>query len=151
MRLHLGVLDPMLEPNGQTTATVAQALEGDYLLFSNFYWANEQAIADTLADSVASALDTMLAGLPAQSSPFADGEAIIEQKFKDFLTNDEMAKLGVTGVPTIAAQQGRSSRRRAGGKHRKVKGTWRTVYGPPRPSFIDSGTLRASLKAWVEE
>jgi hypothetical protein len=66
--------------------------------------------------------------------------AEIEERFKDFLSLQEMDKLGVPGVPTEAAKKGKSSRF----KRRRSKG------GAPRPSFIDTGLYQSSFKAWVD-
>jgi hypothetical protein len=49
-----------------------------------------------------------------------------------------MDTLGIPGVPTLAAQEGRSSRFKKG----KGKG--------PRKSFIDTGLYVGSFKSWVD-
>lgn len=135
MKLHLGVID-VPEPEGNTTYGVGKILEEEYGLFSNFYEAHQQDIANYLAEGVAGALESLMQGSPARD-PFAAGTAEIDQEFRHFLDIEEMASLGVPGVPTKAALMGKSIRL----KQKK---------GAPRPSFIDSGVFQASFKSWVE-
>jgi len=135
MKLHLGVID-VPEPEGNTTYGVAMILEEKYGLFSKFAESNIKNISSHLTDSVAGALETVLQGGKVKN-PFASAESAIDKDFRHFLDIEEMAKLGVEGVPTKAALMGKSIRFK-----RKV--------GPRRPSFIDSGVLQASFKSWVD-
>ena len=134
MKLHLGVLD-VPEPEGNTSYGVAMILEEKYQLFSNFAQAHEQDIADNLSESLAGALETLMQG-GTVVDPFAAGTSQIDQEFRTFLDTEEMARLGVPGVPTKAALRGKSIRFK-----RKV--------GARRPSFIDSGVLQTSFTSWV--
>jgi len=136
MKLHLGVVD-VPEPAGGTTYSVAKILEEKYTLFSKFAESHQQQIANRLSDGLAGALETMIMGQVVQD-PFAAGTSQIDQDFRQFLDDEEMARLGVPGVPTKAALMGKSIRFK-----RKV--------GPRRPSFIDSGVLQKSFTSWVEE
>lgn len=136
MRLRLGVLD-IPEPQGNTTFGVGKILEDKYGLFSAFVENNDQFIADAIADDAAASLETFLLSgqLPDEMLPEASGK--ISQRMKEFLSLQEVEKLGLPGVPTKAALQGRSIR-------------LKQKRGSRRPSFIDSGVLEASLKAWID-
>ena len=135
MILHIGVID-VPEPEGSTTGNVATILEEKYGLFSHFADSQIDKIAANLTESMLGALESTLQGHPPSNS-FAAATSQIDQDFRHFLDIEEMAKLGVPGVPTKAALMGKSIRFK-----RKV--------GPRRPSFIDSGVLQTSLKSWVE-
>lgn len=135
MKLHLGVV-VVPEPQGGDTYSVATILEEKYGLFSKFAEAHQQDIANNLAESVAGALETIMMG-GTSPDPFAAGASQIDQEFRTFLDTEEMAKLGVAGVPTKAALMGKSIR-------------FKRKRGEKRPSFIDSGVLQASFKSWVE-
>jgi hypothetical protein len=132
----LGVLD-IPEPQGNTTFGVGKILEDKYGLFSAFVENNDQFIADAIAEDAAASLETFLLSgqLPDEMLPEASGK--ISQRMKEFLSLQEVEKLGLPGVPTKSALQGRSIR-------------LKQKRGPRRPSFIDSGVLEASLKAWID-
>lgn len=148
--LHLGVLDPMIEPNGNTAFEVGTILEDKYGLFSNFYYLHKGDIADAIADSLQGAIDMIANGEAPKGDIFADANAQISTMMNHFLRDSEVEGLGIPGVPTKAALEGHSKRRRAGGKARKVLGSWKSVKGARRPSFIDSGILQTSLRAWID-
>lgn len=138
--LHLGVLD-LPHPGGKgelTTGDLAEILESKYGLYSVFLDANLEKIAEQIADSLGDAIDNVLAGGPVPENPFAAAEQDVAADFVTFLDTDEMAKIGVRGVPTGAALRGVNHRL-------KIK------KGSPRVSFVDTGTLRASTTAWVEK
>ena len=152
MILHLGVID-VPEPEGGTTYEVATALEAKYGLFTSFAKVNERKIVDNLTQSMAGALETVMQG-GRVSNPFADATGEIEVLFKDFLSSQDAEKQGIAGVPTQAALEGRSIRFKGRSSAKdyvkgKRAGTKR-VYGPRRPSFIDSGVMQASFKSWVD-
>lgn len=136
MLLHIGVIDVPEFNDKSTTGTVADVLETKYGLFSNFADSNLGFIADELANGMADAIDALMNGQ--HINPYAGACSAIDQKFKEFLDTEEMAKIGVAGVPTKAAVMGVNSRLKA-------------KRGPRRPSFIDSGTLRTNLISWIEE
>jgi hypothetical protein len=135
MILHIGVID-VPEPEGSTTGDVATILEEKYGLFSHFADSQIDKIAANLTESFQGALETLMMG-HTPSNPFAAATSQIDQDFRHFLDIEEMAKLGVPGVPTKAALMGKSIR-------------FKRRVGPRRPSFIDSGVLQTSLKSWVE-
>lgn len=135
LKLHLGVID-VPEPEGNTTFGVAKILEAKYGLYSKFAETHITDIANHLTDSLAGAMETILQGGKVKD-PFIAGTAQIDEDFRDFLDNEEMARLGVAGVPTKAALMGKSIR-------------FKRRTGPRRPSFIDSGVLQANFKSWVD-
>lgn len=138
--LHLGVIElphPGGDKTGLTTGDLAEILESKYGLYSVFLDANLEKIEAQVADSLADAIDNMLAGAPAPENPFAGAEQEVARDFINFLDTSEIEKIGVRGTPTEAALKGVNRRL----KQRK---------GARRPSFIDTGTLRAATTAWVD-
>jgi hypothetical protein len=154
LKIHLGVYD-VPEPEGGSTYDVAQQLEKKYELFSQFAASHLDDIAKHLEESMAGALETTLMRQKVRD-PFLAGTEQIDQDFRKFLDEEQMAKLGIPGVPTKAALEGKSIRfKKRVTPQRWVKGQGKGVgffvqYGPRRPSFIDSGVLQASFKSWVE-
>lgn len=139
--IHLGCLDlphPGGEKSGLTTGDLAEILESKYGLYSNFLEANEEQIADACAESVGDAIDNMLAGLTPAENPLAAAEQEIVGGFITYLDTEEIARLGVNGVPTQAALKGVNHRL-------KIK------RGARRNSFIDTGALRISTATWVDD
>jgi hypothetical protein len=150
MKLHLGVVDvPYSQaPSPRqrkaragtvTTGDVAGWLENHYGLFQGFFDANAAEIADGLAESVRGTLESVLMGAPPMIDPFGTGISAIENRFRQFLSTKEAERIGLPGVPTQAALRGVS---------RRFKQPYRRR--APRPSFIDTGLLQASFKAWIE-
>ncbi len=136
--LILGVIDqPYNEPSGQTTGGVAEILEDKYHVVQVFYNQHEAEIGKAMEDSVGQALDGLLQGAPINRTPFAAATDTIKHLFNVFIDSDEMAKLGIPGVPTKAALAGVQTAK----KRRK---------GSPRVSFVDTGLYRDSFKAWTE-
>lgn len=120
-----------------TTVTVAKALEEKYGLFTIFYDTNADDIAKAVVHSLEGALEDIYAGAP-MHDPFAEAGQEVEQGFRQWLLQGEIELLGVEGVPTQASIERRSSRFKSG-------------VGPSeRPSFVDTGLLELSLKAWVD-
>lgn len=139
--LHLGVID-LPHPGGGkaelSTGDLADILESKYGLYSVFIDANMEKIEDHIADSLQDSIDNMLAGAPAPENPFAAAQQEVVADFVTFLDTSEMEKIGVRGTPTEAALKGVNHRL-------KLK------KGARRPSFIDTGALRAATAAWVDE
>lgn len=135
MRLHLGVIELPYTNGSESTGDVAQYLEDKYHVMDVFAGSHIDEIADDMADSVAGVLESIMAGAPLTLDPFADAMGKTKDRFHQFLTTEEMA--GWPGVPTQAALDGRTSRRK-------------NKIGPRRPSFIDTGLYFSSFKAWVE-
>jgi len=139
--LHLGVIElphPGGDKTGLTTGDLAEILESKYGLYSVFLDANLEKIEEQIAESLRDAIDNVLAGAPLPENPFADAQQEIVSDFVTFLDTSEIEKIGVRGTPTEAALKGVNHRL----KLRK---------GPRRPSFIDTGALRASTAAWVDD
>ena len=161
MILHLGVVDmPYANapkkhqrksggtPN-ETTGEVAEILESKYGVMEQFFKANEAAIAASLENSIAGALENLLAskgsGLTKQilagpSTGLGKAESDIKDKFNDFLSLQQVEALGIPGVPTKAALKGVNHRL----KHPYASKNKR------RPSFIDTGLYENSFAAWFE-
>jgi hypothetical protein len=162
--LHLGVIDiPYVEPpsapkkvrkagrrpwphksqaakyGNTTTGDVAGWLENRYHVMEIYYELHQAKIADDFANSVSGSLETFLMGGPANLDVMGTVASQIEDGFKQMLSGRELDSLGVPGIPTAAAQAGKSSRFKSG--FNKTRS--------PRPSFIDTGLYQASFKAWV--
>lgn len=156
LTLHLGVLDlPYVQaPSPRqknptagtvTTGDVAEWLEGDYKIMETFMVQHGQEVADDLAQSVQGAMENMMMGLSVQNDVFASGTSKIEDRFKKFILTGEMDRLGIPGVPTQAAKD------RASGKRRSARMKKRRRGGNTKPvSFYDTGLYESSFKAWID-
>lgn len=138
MRIELGVIDIPYdygdEP-GKTTHQVALRLEEDYKLFTHFFDLHRDEILTAAAEETRLGLINHIK----YGAPFDQGEIILGEvvrRFNIFLEREEMAGLGVEGVPTWSALHGVNSR-------------LKTETGQRRPSFIDGGLLKASFIAWI--
>ena len=128
------------EANEKTTGDVAEILEAKYGVMEAFFENKEEKIVGLLTESLAGALEDLVAGAPsADRDPFAEGSSKIEEEFKEFLSSREAETVGIEGTPTKAALRGVHHRF----KHPYAKSN------PRRPSFIDTGLYQASMKAWV--
>lgn len=127
-------------PDGPTTtARVATILEDQYGVMQVFYDTKKEEITGFLVDSLEGALEDLYAGAPATRDPFAQAGQKVAASFRHFLMTGEIEHLGVEGVPTQAAIERRSLR-------------FKNKVGPNRrPSFIDTGTYEASMRAWMED
>lgn len=125
--------------NEMTTGDVAEILEAKYHVMQVFYELHKDDVAKDFEHSVAGALETVMLGGPPSADPFGDATGKIEERFRDFLTNREMERLGYQGVPTQAAIDGVNHRK----KHPYSSKNKR------RPSFVDTGLYQASFKAEV--
>lgn len=123
----------------QTTGDVAGYLEEKYHVMQTFAERYMPEIGNALAHGMAGAIESLVAGAPASPQPLAGALAEIEEGFRVFLDQEELA--GSPGVPTEAALKGINHRL----KHPYAKANAR------RPSFIDTGLYEANLRAWVEE
>jgi hypothetical protein len=149
MKIHLGVANgphPYWEEEEHKgiefepldTFAIAQVLEANYGLFTQFADYEIDHIAFSLAESANNALQEYVNTGHKPENIFGDTTFEIESDFKEFLDSEKMAKFGIKGVPTKAALEGKSLR-------------FKRKKGPRRPSFIDSGVLQSSFKAWVTE
>jgi hypothetical protein len=146
MILHLGVADvPYADPGTKkksgslTTGDVAEILEAKYGVMGHFVDLHGADIARELENSVLGAIESLIAGAPASHDAFGTATSEIEEIFRAMLSNRELDKLGIPGVPTAAAKRGVSHRFKRPYARRKE-----------RPSFIDTGLYQDSFKAWVE-
>lgn len=141
-----------------TTYSVGKQLEERYGLFSLFYTAHQQDIADLLAKDAAIGFDMMEKGLPVSvKEVFAVSGETITDKMHNFLSTQEIErvaeKYGEYGIPTKAALEGINTRTVNGKTPRKVRKGQKfkkVLTGVRRPSFIDTGIFEASLKGWIE-
>lgn len=131
---HLGVIDVPYEDENTTTGDVAEYLEEKYQIMQTFFDRYSNDIADLMANDMAASLENMMAGAPPAKDPLAESMSRIHDLFVAFLDNTEMN--GLSGVPTRRALEGISRR-------------FKNKKGPPRPSFIDTGTYQAAMRAWV--
>ncbi|EPD0902509.1 hypothetical protein ACR2HU_002473 [Yersinia enterocolitica] len=132
--LHLGVMDIPYGDENTTTGDVAELLEGKYKIIQTFFDRYGQDIADMMANDIAASLENMIAGAPPTRDPLAESMSRTHNLFVAFLDNEEMN--GLAGIPTRRAMEGISKR-------------FKNKKGSPRPSFIDTGTYQASMRAWV--
>lgn len=149
--LHLGVADVPYGPppskgkkkppksTGITTGDVAEILEAKYHVMRIFFEMHDEEVINYLGDGLKDALEALFSGAPISLDPFGEGCSKIEDRFKQFLSQREMERLGYPGVPTKAAIKGVNHRFR----HPYASANMR------RPSFIDTGQYQASFKAWV--
>ena len=151
MKLQLGVID-MPHPEGGTTYSVAQNLEKTYKVFSVFADKNAQFMADAIVGDISNRFTARLRK-ERTGKAFAAANDQITDRFKQFISNSEMEKLGIRGVPTKAALDGttlRTKNNRTIRKHTEGNKYLR-VKGIRRPSFIYSGLFQSNLKCWVED
>lgn len=132
--LHLGVIDIPYENENTTTGDVAERLEEKYHIMQTFFDRYGNDIADLMSKDLAGGLENMFAGAPPTKDPLAESMSRVHDLFVGFLDNSEMN--GLPGVPTQRALEGISKR-------------FKNKKGPPRPSFIDTGTYQAAMRAWV--
>ena len=139
--IHLGVFDvPYVDAKGITTGDVAEILEAKYHVMEVFAEVHAEDIAASLANAVEGSIETLLMGgsFQAVQASMLGGLSDVDDKFKQFLSQGEMERLGYPGVPTKAALDRQSSR------FKKKRGPNR------RPSFIDTGQYQASFHSWVD-
>lgn len=126
-----------------TTGDVATILESRYHIFQHFWDEVKDEATARIIQSYADSLDSLLQGnLKASFNPAQSSMDWLKQRFDDFISMQEMDKLGITSpfpVPTQAALDGVSHRF----KHPYAR-------RPPRPSFYDTGLYRASFHAEME-
>lgn len=159
INLHLGVIDLPYQTNRQTTGEIAQYLENKYNIMEGFYQLYQDEIAKALAHSMAGSLNSILNGANASThDPFGSATSLIDVKFKQFISNEEITKFagniqyrtaGGSTIPTKAALEGRSSRFKIGKNWKWIKKGKKSI-GVRRPSFIDTGLYQASFKSWIK-
>jgi hypothetical protein len=129
-------INPAPAQTRHTTGEVAAYLEEHYQILERFAEKNKDLIEHELMKSVQGSLLNLLMGAPLDSMPFAEGTEAIAEAFRQFLDREELAGMGVPGVPTQAALRGVNPRLKGG-------------HGPRRPSFVATGTYQRCMKAWT--
>jgi len=141
MKLELGNIEVAYtnaEGQGTTTTDVAAFLEADYHIMETFYDLNKDFIADTLANEMAGALETIAMGGPSTIN-FDGAMSKIEERFKDFISSGDLVQGHWLNEPIQAAIKGVS--------HRKK--TPNAKDNPARVAFVDTGLYVGSFKAWL--
>ena len=96
--IHLGVTDIPYTEGTQTTGD-AEILEDKYHVMQVFYEQHKEDVAVDLESSLADQLENMMAGSPPPNKPFGSAESAIEDRFRRFLSEAEMDRLGYPSVP----------------------------------------------------
>jgi hypothetical protein len=138
--LHFG-FEPTPYPDGDTADKIARILEDEYGIVEHFRDFNQDLISELMHEAMMDHDEELMSTgrieLPA-----------IEDLFKQFLNSNEMAKLGVGGVPV------RASRRKVKVGEYRRRGRWVKGYtrlgATMRSSFVKTGTYRDSFRAWIE-
>lgn len=130
---------------GVTTADVAQILEAKYGIMEHFAEAHSEDIQQALINSLEGALENLFLGAPI-GDPFSEAGQDIAKEYRHFLDEGEIEHMGIDGVPTKAALEGRSLRF----KGKKVKGE-NGEEGVRRVSFVDTGLMRQAATVWIEQ
>lgn len=149
MLLHLGVFDiPYKKYNeGVSTGDVATMLEAKYGIMKAFYRIHEKQFQEAFTKGLQGAIENALAGQPIRrGGPFLEACGKIEERFKDFITLNEINAAGIPGVPTKSS--GQTSFRKGGISHRRKHPY--AQKNPARPSFLDTGQFVSSFHAWVD-
>lgn len=138
-RRHDAVMETGHSGGGVTTGDVAGWLEDRYHIMELFWETHHEQITELLTESMRGQLENLLSFAPVSVNPFAAGTEEIENLFRKFISEREVEALGIPGVPTKAALEGKSVRFKSG-------------YNPKgrRPSFVDSGLFEASFRAWAD-
>lgn len=145
-QIYLGVIDfPYSDHGGQTTGSVANILEEKYAILTNFANRYEGEIAQILTEAMSNVVKDQIKTGKVNKAPFKKAFSKISSDMKQFLSLQEVEKLGISGIPTKAALNGVSHRFK-----RKRKGVVRSnrVLGARRPSFIDTGLMESAYIVW---
>lgn len=142
MKLHLGVIDQKYR-DGKDVGEVAKILEAKYGVMAIFAAQQTNQIANSLATSLADAVEARMMGAPV-ANPYAEGTDQIQEAFRTFLD------MNAHGIITQASKQGVSGRF-MDKNNTKGKRAVMNANGQVRPSFIDTGLYQTSFRAWIEE
>lgn len=123
-----------------STGDVAEILEAKYGVMQHFFDTYQGRIATAMAEAVKDRIEALIMGRPATGELFPEIGDDIKVMFHKFISEKEIERLGITGVPTQAALSGVSHRF----KHPYAK-------RGSRPSFIDTGLYLDSFVAEVSE
>lgn len=137
LKLNIGVLEVPELDSDKTSYDVAVILEEKYGLFSVYADQYAEVMAQHISEDVAGSMETFLMTGRFPAEPLPQAADAIGKDFQKFIYTREVESVGIPGVPTQAALMGVNKR-------------LKTKKGARRPSFIDSGILESSLKAWFE-
>ena len=137
--LHLGVTEVPYAHGGKSTGDVAEILEDKYHLFEHFWQLHHEQIVAQVQDAVVGAFESVVMGAPPPADPHAAAMTGVAHLFNVFLDQREMDALGYPGIPTAASLKGVNHR--LAHPYRKRNKS--------RPSFVDTGLLENSMRAWV--
>lgn len=121
-----------------STGDVAEILENKYGIMAVFFEMYGYQIAGKLEEIIARKIEDLFLGGPTDGDSFAEVAGYAKECFSRFLSEREIEVLGITGVPTEAAQHGVS--------HRFKRPYVRRA---SRPSFVDTGLYEASFVAEI--
>ena len=151
MKIQLGVVEQKYTTGTASTSEVANFLETKYGILGAMVQKKAPDIQRALEGSFVKGFEEVAAGLP-QRNVYAGGLSQIQAMMKQWLSTQEVERVGLPGVPTKAALDGVSHRFKSGLKGvtmaQKRKGVRK---GQRRPSFIDTGLMQASYRAWIDE
>lgn len=140
--LHLGVVDQPYRSKGKTSAMttygVAKILEAKYGLMQRYYDVRQKQIIGALEWGIVGAVGALVQGK--RIDPYGSAAQKIQSGFRDFIASKESERVGIPGTPTKAALAGINHR--LAHPYRKAN--------PRRPSFLDTGLLISSFRAWVD-
>ena len=139
--LHLGVTEMPYAHGDKSTGDVAEILEDKYHIFEHFWQLHQEAIVGGMSTAIVGSFESVMMGSAPPSDPHAAAMTDIQKMFNVFLDQREMDSLGYPGIPTAASL--------AGVNHR-LKHPYRKA-NRARPSFVDTGLLENSMRAWVTE
>ncbi len=133
MILHLGVMEVPYADDGKDTGEVATILEEKYGIMQGFADRNIEQITEMIEDGVAGAIESVMAGEPESFDVFGSAMANIEDRFHDYIDNEEH------GIRTKAKDAPKAGARKKR-QYRKVA---------DKTTFVDSGLYRLNFTAWV--
>jgi hypothetical protein len=130
--------------SGQTTGSVAELLEAKYHIMQTFAeQLHPDVISTAVEEAVRGKVENLMMGAPGgeYDSPFERLDlSRIEEAFRDSIDNREYDGV-LSGVPTQAAQRGINHRLKRPYSKQNLE----------RPSFFDTGTYHASMRAWLSD
>jgi hypothetical protein len=141
LKLNLGEDDSVSYPYDprKDPATVGQILETRYGLYTGFFEICGPEIAKYMEEAMSKRLDSLLSREDVSRAVLEEVGTKIERRFVEFLDSYEaeriLATSGPYAVPSKAALEGTITGIREKGNR--------------RPTFVDTGTLRDSFRAWL--
>jgi hypothetical protein len=154
LKIALGVLDIDHPNSPDGNFEVAKDLEETYRLFSTFAEWNLKTISTEIVNAIDSNFENIVNTGQINTGIFKQATDYIEGDFRGFLDSSIIEGMGISGVPTQAALVGVRTKFKKGSAKDWVKGKrpeFYGIFGTRRPSFIDSGVIRESFRAWVEK